>query len=723
VILWTTRAALDESEPSVTGELAARNTSRESSERISLELYPPTDVLRSNNLVTPERALLAMREAHKLIPAEPAAIIGVDAQSWTPCQLFSPSTLSIIVEETAASTGGSTSDTLALARPVVLGAPWIGQLGTFVAIVRIRSSERKGFGAWLAAAESELEKIRGRAAWRHASDIGIAREAFAVVTDASLFEVRLPRVLQCDTCSGGAGSLSCAGANARAQRSSLLPVQRPKNARQLLVRNNLGRRHADIPSSRTTTRVYKIAGSPVERAVLSSEECLALAQSILGQTPSVLRRMDCLVGASAPPQTRSQQTTVSPLRVVIVTGVNVRKENEMDIDLALNKRAYAAAHGYNFEFYVVDWFAEMLINSDLTKWEFAKIFMMQDALYKYPGSAWVIWVDHDTWFNPREAYRPIDLWLAAVPRSKSVALANLRALSTVVVAWRADAVEARVLLSEWLAVATSGEIECQPYDQGALQLLLLWRMRGATNNTEPFGYRCRRPYCGGNATKAFSSCNPVFVEGLERAHVALSTYSHAGDRRDGARAASNYVEESLVGRAFDADVETAGEKRLKRPRCEHNSVSMSKKAVRRRGDERDDAFICRRGGGSGGGGDFYAGLFSHADFEPFGHANFPAGELFERGLANKEVPLVEAVAETVDRPKLQCYRGASLDACGRASGANFPVVQGAEDGWLINHRSVPLFYAEAFRTEWKARNNSCYYSNLGRWWALGIKAV
>ena len=58
------------------------------------------------------------------------------------------------------------------------------------------------------------------------------------------------------------------------------------------------------------------------------------------------------------------ETTQEPLKpaFVIVSGVNVRDGNnaKADVDLALNKRAYALARGYGFAFYVADTFDRLL---------------------------------------------------------------------------------------------------------------------------------------------------------------------------------------------------------------------------------------------------------------------------------------------------------------------------------------------------------------------------
>ena len=99
---------------------------------------------------------------------------------------------------------------------------------------------------------------------------------------------------------------------------------------------------------------------------------------------------------------------------------------------------------------------------------------------------WALWVDADAWFNPANAWRPLDAWLGAVPPHKPVALANYRSLNTGVLAVRTGR-RGRALLDEWRAVAASGAVQCHPHDQAALQLLLLWKLNGSTAERAPFG--------------------------------------------------------------------------------------------------------------------------------------------------------------------------------------------------------------------------------------------
>lgn len=104
----------------------------------------------------------------------------------------------------------------------------------------------------------------------------------------------------------------------------------------------------------------------------SSAPCDELRAAL---TPAALdARGACLVTPTRPP-------LGSSARVVVVTGVNARQENEFDVDLALSKRRYAEEHGLvAFEFYVADWFGPLLAAHGIRQWEYVKIFMLQDAL-------------------------------------------------------------------------------------------------------------------------------------------------------------------------------------------------------------------------------------------------------------------------------------------------------------------------------------------------------
>jgi hypothetical protein len=57
--------------------------------------------------------------------------------------------------------------------------------------------------------------------------------------------------------------------------------------------------------------------------------------------------------------------------------MNARREFEIDVDMALNKALYAAAHAYAFAFYVADDFTEVLKGAGARRWEFSKILMLQ----------------------------------------------------------------------------------------------------------------------------------------------------------------------------------------------------------------------------------------------------------------------------------------------------------------------------------------------------------
>ena len=105
------------------------------------------------------------------------------------------------------------------------------------------------------------------------------------------------------------------------------------------------------------------------------------------------------------------------------------------------------------------------------------------------------------------------------------------------------------------------------------------------------------------------------------------------------------------------------------------------------------------------------GLFARAGREE--RPYFPPGELFARGLGNDEVPEFHIVSEARDRPRLQCFRCQRVDGIDRMPGLNYRTREldsNATDAWLVNHKSLALFYKVAFRTEWRNPEHSCYYS-------------
>ena len=367
-------------------------------------------------------------------------------------------------------------------------------------------------------------------------------------------------------------------------------------------------------------------------------------------TPAALdARGACLVAPARPPRGSSA-------RVVVVTGVNARHENEFDVDLALSKLAYASAHAsLRFAFYCADDFAEALAAHNVSRrWEYVKILMLRDALRAHADQDWAAWLDADAWINPREAHVPLGAWLAGVPARKTIALGNVRALNTGAFAVRTGA-RGAALVERWLAIARAGDVECHPHDQAALQLLLLRRLHasvvGSAAVAEPFGYRCRRPRCGARPGGTFFSCNPLFEPALARAHAA------ARAERGGA---------AEPARCF----RTARGRTCTSP-----------------------------------------GLFARAGREE--RPYFPPGELFARGLGNDEVPEFHIVSEARDRPRLQCFRCQRVDGIDRMPGLNYRTREldsNATDAWLVNHKSLALFYKVAFRTEWRNPEHSCYYS-------------
>lgn len=213
----------------------------------------------------------------------------------------------------------------------------------------------------------------------------------------------------------------------------------------------------------------------------------------------------------------------------------VPKAHERD-DIAAQlggvKAHYARAWKYPFVFGVTSSIAAELEALGLKHFEFAKPFLLVAALHGKARSLvgtprkghWLAWLDHDVWPHPRYAYADtgsLDAQLDAVDPRASLALGNFRSLNTGVLFARLD-VQGRRILHEWALTAASGVIECQPYDQAALQLVLLARLEAAEQKPpnlwdEPFGYTCTKAQgCGGSPEKPFGMCNPHYHRSVKK---------------------------------------------------------------------------------------------------------------------------------------------------------------------------------------------------------------
>jgi hypothetical protein len=274
---------------------------------------------------------------------------------------------------------------------------------------------------------------------------------------------------------------------------------------------------ADLEKERNKVR----AGTP-ERLVKFEEDTSkidALAARILGDEGD--RRLPCMHG---------YETTQEPLKpsFVIVSGVNVREGNnaKADVDLALNKRAYALARGYGFAFYVADTFDRLLRRKTAHRsnfeekrlaWEFSKILMVRDAMRRYRSARWYCWIDADAWVNPTRFSVELERFVEDVPSDRHVVLGNYRGLNTGVFLVRGNA-DGREVVRKWLAVARDGLAQCHPHDQAALEWLQLWAMNGShVGQRRPYDFECtKRSACG--AGGAGYSCIPLWGEAVKRAH-------------------------------------------------------------------------------------------------------------------------------------------------------------------------------------------------------------
>lgn len=196
--------------------------------------------------------------------------------------------------------------------------------------------------------------------------------------------------------------------------------------------------------------------------------------------------------------------------------------------LACDKQRWATRHDYGFEFFVTNAIGPALRASGLRHWEFAKAFALVAAAHA-PGTrakavsskkdVWLVWLDHDVWINPLRRSETIRPYIEDVPPNASLVLSNFRSLNTGVVLIRLDRA-GRAILLDWLVAVVLGVVGCQPYDQAALQYVLLKRLANqdlVSNASDPFGYTCRRPACGGTPTKPFGMCNPHFHEAINAA--------------------------------------------------------------------------------------------------------------------------------------------------------------------------------------------------------------
>ena len=283
---------------------------------------------------------------------------------------------------------------------------------------------------------------------------------------------------------------------------------------------------ADVQAERR-----KVRSAMFDRLVTFEDDASkrdALAARILGSAGDL--RLPCMHGFVTLEEPRDPY-------FVIVSGVNVREGNnaKADVDLALNKRAYALKRGYGFAFYVADTFDRLLRRKTVhashfekrLPWEFSKILMLKDAMRKYRSAKWYCWIDADAWVNPSQFDVGLETYVADVPSDRHVVLGNYRGLNTGVFLMRGST-EGREVVRKWLAVARDGLAQCHPHDQAALQWLQLWAMNGSNPaQRRPYDYECtRKAACG--AGGAGYSCIPLWGEAIKRAHLwrspAISAY-------------------------------------------------------------------------------------------------------------------------------------------------------------------------------------------------------
>ena len=216
-------------------------------------------------------------------------------------------------------------------------------------------------------------------------------------------------------------------------------------------------------------------------------------------------------------------------KVVLVSGSTVLGSsgglNNLVLDIALSKKAYARRHNYAFEYYSAEQFIDDLAKARLPRWEFAKTFMLRDAWVKHSNSSKakeeeaaagsgenivILWSDYDVWFNPRHASLPVSAFSDEALRfspEKIVVMGPESGLNTGFFLWRMTRV-GRHMLFKWHAIVVSGAVECHGYDQAAFQMLVL-QMKNNASSSSP--YTCKQPACGASSSGGGAlTCNHLY---------------------------------------------------------------------------------------------------------------------------------------------------------------------------------------------------------------------
>lgn len=131
-----------------------------------------------------------------------------------------------------------------------------------------------------------------------------------------------------------------------------------------------------------------------------------------------------------------------------------------------------------------------MAHSDYFRGIMTKPLMMLDVMYSHLNKDWLIWTDDDVYINPGWLYLPLEAYLAEVPKSKVMVLANYRSMFTNVLAIRNNE-QGRQLMYDWLAIIMSGYIQCHGFDQAALGMLVAQRLGDESFQvTDPFNFTC-----------------------------------------------------------------------------------------------------------------------------------------------------------------------------------------------------------------------------------------
>ena len=254
---------------------------------------------------------------------------------------------------------------------------------------------------------------------------------------------------------------------------------------------------------------YFAASNKAARDPLSWRAFETLVEKWSNTTESPLRRPRVVVVTGADARFAPLRDGVEPRRLFELPRGVLKPEAHAAVvaEVAASKRRWALKQGYAFRFSVTNKFANILRRVGLKNWEFAKIFALVEVTYTMRPD-YILWLDHDVWPNPlSSSIEPFINELELMDEA-SLALGNFRSLNTGVILLKTKESRHRRLLLDWLDVILHNEVDCQPFDQAALQKIFVERSLNQS-------YSCHKPQCGSLSSFA-SMCNPVYHNALNK---------------------------------------------------------------------------------------------------------------------------------------------------------------------------------------------------------------